>query len=281
MAEHKLLGDILLMTLVSFFGLALPGYALVRRLNPESDWNRGGSVSTSPIQILDLVIVGLYVVLFSFGWKSMGDKIANPEVLEMSAGAVLGASFAMVFLASLVPAVLFWRVNLVEFFGLRWEKWKSVFWIMPAFVFGMMVLGALLVALGWQSWVTETYGSKPQAAVTLIRETTDMGLLVALAFSAVIVAPIAEEVMFRGYLYPVVKRYSDRWFAALFTGVLFGVIHYNFMSLPMLAFMGVVLVVLYEVTGSLWVTIGCHAAFNATSMGVMMLGRLYELPPAP
>ncbi|MFT6863042.1 MAG: membrane protease YdiL (CAAX protease family) [Akkermansiaceae bacterium] len=281
MAEHKLLGDILLMTLVSFFGLALPGYALMRKLNPESDWNRGGSVSTSVIQVLDLVIMGLYIMLFSFGWWNMGEKIANPEALKMSAGAVLEASFAMIFLTSLVPAVLFWRANLAEFFGLRWEKWQSIFWIMPAFVFGMMVLGALLVASGWQDWVTDTYGSKPQEAVTLLRETKDVGLLVAIAVSAVIVAPIVEEVMFRGYLYPVVKRYSDRWFAALFTGVLFGVIHYNFMSLPMLAFMGVVLVVLYEVTGSLWVTIGCHAAFNGTSIGVMLFARFYELPPAP
>lgn len=269
------------MTLISFFVLALPVYAFLFRRSPESDWNRGGNVSTSPIQVMDLVIAGFYVMLFSLGWKGMGDKIADPEAVEMSAGMVLGGSLSMLFLAFLVPAVLFWRVNLAEFFGLRWEKWRSVFWIMPAFVMGMMVVNLILFFSGWQGWVEDAFGSQPQEAVRQISETKDVALLVAIVVSAVVVAPIAEELIFRGYLYPVVKRFSDRWFAALFTGVLFGVIHYNFMSLPMLAFMGVVLVVLYEVTGSLWVTIGCHAAFNGTSVGLMLLTRLYEFPPAP
>jgi membrane protease YdiL (CAAX protease family) len=79
----------------------------------------------------------------------------------------------------------------------------------------------------------------------------------------------------------VVKRYSEPWFAAIFTGCLFGVIHFNLMSFPLLALMGIVLVVLYEITGSLWVPIACHAAFNALQVGVMMLARLYEIPLAP
>jgi membrane protease YdiL (CAAX protease family) len=108
-----------------------------------------------------------------------------------------------------------------------------------------------------------------------------MALLGAMVFSAVVVAPIAEEVIFRGFLYPVVKRYSEPWFAAIFTGCLFGVIHFNLMSFPLLALMGIVLVVLYEITGSLWVPIACHAAFNALQVGVMMLARLYEIPLAP
>jgi len=45
--------------------------------------------------------------------------------------------------------------------------------------------------------------------------------------------------------------------------------------------MGITLVILYEVTGSLWVAIGCHAAFNGASMGIMLLGRFYELPTTP
>lgn len=269
------------MTLVSFFGLALPVYAYLQKRNPESDWNRGGNVSTSAIQALDLVIAGFYVMLFSLGWKALGETIGKEVAMEMSLSKVMGGVLANVCFALLVPAVLFWRVNLAEFFGLRWEKWKSVFWIMPVFVFGMAALSRMPFFAGWQSWVTDAFGAKPQDAVRLLQETNDVELIVVLAVSAVIVAPIVEEVIFRGYLYPVVKHFSDRWFAALFTGVFFGVIHFNLMSLPMLAFMGVVLVVLYEVTGSLWVTIGCHAAFNGVAVAAMIGSRFQELPPAP
>ena len=105
-----------------------------------------------------------------------------------------------------------------------------------------------------------------------------MGLLVAIAVSAIIIAPIAEELIFRGYLYPVVKRFTDRWFASIFSGVFFGVIHFNVMGLPILALMGFILAVIYEKSGSLWVPIGCHAAFNATSVGLMLISRAYEFP---
>jgi membrane protease YdiL (CAAX protease family) len=276
--EHKLLGDLFLMTLISFFGLALPGYALIRLVWPESDWNLGGSVSTSVIQPIDLVVAGGYIVVFVLNWKHLIKSLAEASLNVPTAESVLVGSFTMLLLSALIPAILFRRINLMEFFGLRWLGWPKVFWITPCFVIGMMILGALMSQLGWHDWVKSHFGGGSQRAVELLRTTPDMGLLGAIAFSAVVIAPIAEEVLFRGFLYPVVKRYSERWFATLFTAMLFGVIHFNVMSLPLLVVMGVVLVVLYEITGSLWVTIACHAAFNAVSIGLTMLSRLHEVP---
>lgn len=280
-AEFQILKTVFLTVVALFLLLALPGYAWLRKSAPEIDLIPGGRVSISAIKPLDLIVVGLYILIFAGFLKGTEFKMNHPEELEMSVGMVMASSITMLLIAAVVPAVLFWRVNLMEVFGLRWPDWKNILWIMPAFVFAMMVIGALMVASGWQSWVQDSLGSKPQEAVTLVRETSDMGLLVAMAVAAIVVAPIAEEVIFRGYLYPVLKRFTDRWFASVFTGVFFGVIHFNLMALPMLALMGVVLAVIYEKSGSLWVPVGCHAAFNATSVGVMLLSRMYELPTAP
>jgi membrane protease YdiL (CAAX protease family) len=279
--EHKLLGDLFLMTLISFFGLALPGYALVRLIWPESDWNLGGSVSTTVIRPIDLVLVAVYTAYFVASWKNLVEGLATADLKVLTAGSVMGGAVFILILAAMAPAALFRRINLMEFFGLRWGRWKHIFWIGPCFVIGMMVVGVVMIQLGWQEWVKANYGGGSQRVVEMIRETQDMALLGAMVFSAVVVAPIAEEVIFRGFLYPVVKRYSEPWFAAIFTGCLFGVIHFNLMSFPLLALMGIVLVVLYEITGSLWVPIACHAAFNALQVGVMMLARLYESPLAP
>ena len=269
------------MTLISFFGLALPGYALVRLIWPESDWHLGGSISTSIIQPLDLVVAGGFITLFVLNWKFMKDKAAEAVLTIPSASSILGGSLGLLLIAAVIPAVLFWRINLMEFFGLRWDRWKSIFWIMPCFVIAIMLLGGIMFILGWHPWVEATFGSKPQHMVQIVQTTPDLALIGTIMFAAIIIAPIAEEVIFRGYLYPVVKRYSERWFAALFTGLLFGIIHFNLIALPLLVVMGITLVVLYEVTGSLWVTIGCHAAFNGTSMGLMLLRRFYELPTTP
>lgn len=265
-------------TVLAFFGLALPYYAYLRKKSPENDWTRGGNVSTSAIQPLDLVIVGGYVLMYVLLWKSYLEVMEKAGEVELTAGKIVGSMLGMIFMAGVVPGVLFWRADLREFFGLRWPDWKKVFWIAPAFVFGFFVLSSILIALGWQEWVQSSLDGKPQNTVALLNETPDVGLLVVMAFSAVVIAPITEEVIFRGYLYPVVKHFSDRWFAAVFTGVFFGVIHLNAFSLPALAVMGFTLVVLYEVTGSLWVTIACHAAFNGTSVGLILLSRVVEIP---
>ncbi len=269
------------MTLISFFGLALPGYALVRTIWPESDWNLGGSVSTSKIQQLDLIVAGAFMLLFAYNWKLMTAGAAQSSLELPDATVVLNGALGYLIIAAIIPAVLFWRVNLIEFFGLRWDTWKHALWIIPCFVVTMMALSGAMFALGWYEWVEANYGAKPQQLVELVKTTPDLALIGTIAFSAIIIAPIAEEVIFRGYLYPVAKRYSERWFAALFTGLLFGVVHFNLMALPLLIVMGVVLVILYEVTGSLWITIGCHAAFNATSVGFMILSRVYEIPATP
>ena len=280
-AEFQILETVFLIVVASLLLLALPGYAWLRLSTQKNHMSQGDDTPPCVIQPLDLIIVGLYILVFTVFLKGTESKMENPEDLKMSAGLVLLSSIAMLSIASIVPLILFWRTNLVEFFGLRWLRWNSIFWIMPAFVFAMMIVGAILVAFGWQTWVQDSLGAKPQEAVTLVRETSDVGLLVAMAVTAVIFAPITEELIFRGYLYPVVKRFTDRWFASIFSGVLFGVIHFNVMGLPMLALMGIILAVIYERSGSLWVPIGCHAAFNATSVGLMLISRVYQFPTSP
>ena len=277
-AEFQILETVFLIVVASLLLLALPGYAWLRLSTQKGSKDQGDDTPPPVIQPFDLIIVGFYILVFTGFLKSAESKIENLEELQMTAGLVLVSSIAMLLIGGIIPLILFWRTNLIEFFGLRWLRWQNIFWIMPAFVFAMMIVGAILVACGWQTWVQDSLGAKPQEAVTLVRETSDVGLLVAMAVTAIIFAPITEELIFRGYLYPVVKRFTDRWFDSIFSGVLFGVIHFNVMALPMLALMGVILAVIYERSGSLWVPIGCHAAFNATSVGLMLISRAFEFP---
>ena len=147
-AEFQILETVFLIVVASLLFLALPGYAWLRLSAQKSKEAQGGDTPSSVIQPLDLIIVGLYILVFTVFLKGTESKMENPEDLKMSAGLVLLSSIAMLSIASIVPLILFWRTNLVEFFGLRWLRWKSIFWIMPAFVFAMMIVGALLVAFG-------------------------------------------------------------------------------------------------------------------------------------
>jgi membrane protease YdiL (CAAX protease family) len=89
---------------------------------------------------------------------------------------------------------------------------------------------------------------------------------------AVIVAPVAEEVIFRGYLYPVVKKYAGTTVALLLTAVLFAVLHGHVPSIPALTMLAVCLGLAYEKSGSLLVPMIMHAVFNAVSVaGILFL----------
>jgi membrane protease YdiL (CAAX protease family) len=88
----------------------------------------------------------------------------------------------------------------------------------------------------------------------------------AVILMAVVVAPVAEEVIFRGYFYGVIRRYGGRIPAILVSSLLFAAIHVHLPSAPGLFLLAVILCLLYERTGSLWGNITMHAAFNASTI---------------
>ena len=78
-----------------------------------------------------------------------------------------------------------------------------------------------------------------------------------LAASAVVVcvfAPIAEEILFRGFFFTALRNAMPTLLAAISTGVLFGLVHVIGTPFPLivpLAVLGFVLCLLYLYTGSL------------------------------
>ena len=86
-----------------------------------------------------------------------------------------------------------------------------------------------------------------------------------------VVAPLGEELFFRGYFFGALRNWRGFWPAAIVTGLVFGAIHIG--SSPIgftvpLAFFGFALCLLYERTGSLYPSIALHALNNAVALGV-------------
>lgn len=92
-----------------------------------------------------------------------------------------------------------------------------------------------------------------------------------LAAAAVIMAPIGEEVCFRGFVYNILKQRAGVWAATLATGMLFGAIHASLVQFLPLAFFGIVQCVIYERTKTLLVPMAVHAVFNALSVLTILL----------
>ena len=99
-----------------------------------------------------------------------------------------------------------------------------------------------------------------------------VGLVVA-GLMVIVVAPVVEEIFFRGFFYRALRTRLGVLLAAAIDGVVFGFIHFQFdgadglLILPPLMLLGFVYCLVYEKTGSLFPVIGLHAFNNALAYG--------------
>lgn len=93
----------------------------------------------------------------------------------------------------------------------------------------------------------------------------------ALVAGAVLIAPICEEIFFRGYLFGGLLQRMGLWPAALLSAALFALAHGDIGSLVVLFVFGLVLAYVRWRCGSLWPGIIIHMANNATAAVVIVL----------
>ncbi|WP_372794733.1 lysostaphin resistance A-like protein [Pontiella sp.] len=94
-------------------------------------------------------------------------------------------------------------------------------------------------------------------------------LQVGFVFTAVVGAPVYEEIVFRGILFPLILKHSNIRTAMIFTAVLFAAVHLHIPSLLPIALLSVFLCYAYLRTQSLWACIGIHMMFNGISIFVL------------
>lgn len=139
-------------------------------------------------------------------------------------------------------------------------------------------------ALGWMLLALFAYyvAAALFASLVLQPEQEDIGgelgvgdenLLVAVSAVVLIagLAPIAEELFFRGFLFSGLRGRLSLWPAALIAGLVFGAIHAatGITTVVPLATLGVALCWLYEKTGSLWPCVIAHAINNGLALALI------------
>lgn len=93
----------------------------------------------------------------------------------------------------------------------------------------------------------------------------------ALVAGAVLIAPICEEIFFRGYLFAGLLHRMNFWSAALISAFLFALAHGEIGSFAVLFVFGLVLAALRWRIGSIWPGVAVHMANNATAALAIIL----------
>jgi membrane protease YdiL (CAAX protease family) len=94
----------------------------------------------------------------------------------------------------------------------------------------------------------------------------------------VFVAPLCEEIVYRGLLWGGVERLANRWVAFGVTTLLFAMAHFEFTRTPLLLVVALPIAVARLYTGRLLPSIVAHQVNNLLPGIVLMLGLLGLMP---
>ena len=200
----------------------------------------------------------------------LGTLLAGGELEDPPPGVLIAATFfqdACLVGAALLLARVTSGARGPWHFGLRSTRvGAAIGWLAAAYV------AFLALTAAWLAFMS-ALGVKVDSAEELPKELGADESTLALVIVGVlvtIVAPIAEELFFRGFFFTALRRWKGVGVAAAITGAVFGLIHVGSSPaefLPPLAFFGVLLCLLYWQTGSLFPCIGLHAVNNSVAFG--------------
>lgn len=156
---------------------------------------------------------------------------------------------------------------------------------------GLVVLIPLALTTSWLAGlIVQLFGGEvPKVGHTLLAKMYEAdspltsGLLV---FSAVMLAPIYEEIVYRGVFQTFLVNLfgagrAAAWGALIVAAALFALVHLSaapWQAMPSLFIVGLVLGYVYEATGSLWSSVLIHAGFNAFNTVFFLLMMRWQLP---
>lgn len=220
-----------------------------------------------------LLFLGCQVLVSLIYSATEGVRIAleNPDLSAdaasaMAYDAIMAKTMEISMVSGLLTLGIVAAVILIARRGLRRELWLAP---VPGPVAGwsvglalsMYCLVSLVLSLLPDHWM-EDYSDASSALETV-------GVLPFLATA--IVAPIVEEVIFRGLIFTNLRRAMPRWPAILLSAAVFGVCHGEFIWFCYAFFLGVILALLAEMTRSTLPGMLFHVTFNAANSLMMLI----------
>ncbi len=154
------------------------------------------------------------------------------------------------------------EVRLRDAFGLNiWNFFRAVVWAIAVVIAALaleFLYEFILQKIGWHP--------KSQTAVELLNNAPLWPTGIYLGFFAVVLAPVAEEFIFRGVLFTFVKNFGLPKLAWIGVSLLFALVHGDAGIFAPLFFLALMLTWLYEKTENLLAPILAHALFNTANL---------------
>jgi membrane protease YdiL (CAAX protease family) len=202
--------------------------------------------------------LGFVVVLAGLNYAARfgGGESNDKNLLYTWGAAISGAVQAAVFVG--IMLLIAKGLPKRETFALlRPSSWGSAIGLDIAGLFGILLLGAAISPF-----------ANPGKEQGLVPDRWDPGRaapFVANAIVVILLAPISEEIAFRGLGFALLRRFGN-WAAVILVGLTFALVHGLLEGFPILFAFGSALAFIRWRTGSIYPTILLHASFNAIAL---------------
>ncbi len=225
------------------------------------------------IEVSRVRLMGFLATLYAgLALVGVAQKLAQAASSTPTIGQMVVATFSFQG-AALVLIGLFLRehnLSWTEAFGLRNLRGRAVLLGVLAALAVLPV--AWLLQMGVAELLTRlNFGADAQTTVQVLHDTPHWLDRLPLGLVAIVIAPPAEEALFRGLIYPAIKRAGFPRLALWGSALLFAAVHWNLPSLLPLILLALVLIWLYERTGNLLAPIAAHALFNALNFVALQI----------
>lgn len=211
-------------------------------------WVFFGFMLAQAIVVTFVQLLALVGISFSAINESVFQAVASGIIYALSLVVVIG-----------VPWLIKRHRTSREELGLqRLPSWMDLVWA-PTGAVAYLILTTLITTAAMAFLPFVDFEQVQDTGFNLISERYEY----VLAFiMLVIVAPVAEEILFRGYLFGKLRKYAPVWVAILITSLLFAVVHFAWnVGFDVFA-LSIVLCLLRVISGSLWPSILLHMMKN-------------------
>jgi membrane protease YdiL (CAAX protease family) len=208
-----------------------------------------------------LTIVGTLALWFALYWAGLSDGLA----FSISSLVIAIILIPLVLLYIYVDGSLDRIKEMLKFGSL-----KRVLILILAIPIVVTIIDLILNMIYAVVWIG-IFG-EPSTNTDLGTDWESSSIDIAFLFlSVAIVTPIAEELLFRGYILDSIKRMHGDWPAIIGSALLFALVHFNLFGMVPIIMAGVIYGWLRIKTGSLLPSIACHMMWNLMALSLTYL----------
>jgi hypothetical protein len=231
--------------------------------------------------------LGLFFALEFFlivGFLGIGGLLFGEQgtFSHLPEGSINGMLYLLQTFVLLVPLYIFTQKiygSTMKDFGLNKVKqgklWKSV-------GLGFLIyyiVSSMIIQFKYSYQVQIPGYGEQESHIPLFGES--MSGLVIGGLIIILVAPLVEELVFRGYIYQILKKRFDVVWGSVFAALIFSLFHLEFQVILPIFILGLVMNWIFERTQSLWAPIAFHMVNNALAfmLEIAVFNEWIELPP--